>query len=683
MVGAGTLTAMPLLRRPAAAWWVVVVAPAVLVAGAVLRSLNGSAVQEAVAGVALGLPFLGFAVVGALVLSARPGHFMGRLLCGIGLGVLVVELVTGYANLALAPEPPDLPGGLAAAWLDVVAGNSVFAALFMFLPLLFPDGRPPSDRWRPVAWAAVGAVAAQTVVAALGSTIERDGQPPLANPLGWPAAAGVIDVVDAVSGISFLPLVVVAHASLFVRLRRGDPVQRQQVKWYLYAASVLAGLLVVTEALGLSATGWVGDVVFGVFASAIPIAIGIAILRHGLFDIDVVINRTVLFLALTTSVVGLYIGTVTLLGSVVRPEGVVPGLVATGLVAVVFSPLRERLQRVVDRLVYGHRREPYAVISQLAQRLGSTVAPAEVLPSVVETVAGAMRLPFVAIELRDGASTELAAASGRRRDEVVRLPLSYQGEELGALVVGASEPLSSDDRKLLENLATQAGIAAHAVRLSAEVQRSRQRLVAGREEERRRLRRDLHDGLGPVLAGVAMKVEVAKRLIPRDPEATTSLLSDIQPEVQSAIADIRTLVYDLRPPALDDLGLVGAIRERATHLGGNVAGNGLAITVEAPESLPELPAAVEVAAYRITTEAMTNALRHAAGAASCRVRLSLNGDLEIQVVDDGSGMPQTFRPGVGVTSMRERAEELGGTLAIACIAPRGTRVWARLPLDER
>jgi signal transduction histidine kinase len=271
---------------------------------------------------------------------------------------------------------------------------------------------------------------------------------------------------------------------------------------------------------------------------------------------------------------------------------------------------------------------------------------------------------------------------------VLRLPLAHHGEPLGQLVLGLrapGEPLGAADRRLLDDLAIQAGAAAHSarltadlVRMAADLQISRERLVTAREEERRRLRRDLHDGVGPTLASLAQRIDTARRMIPRDPDAAMESLAELRGQVKTTIADIRRLVYALRPPVLDELGLLSAIREYAAQH--NQAG-GAHITVEAPADMPPLPAAVEVAAYRIALEAITNMARHAS-ARSCTVRLTIEerGALCLEVADDGTGLPADTRAGVGITAMRERAAELGGEFRIEAPAAGGTRVWARLPL---
>jgi two-component system NarL family sensor kinase len=287
----------------------------------------------------------------------------------------------------------------------------------------------------------------------------------------------------------------------------------------------------------------------------------------------------------------------------------------------------------------------------------------------------------VAVELRRDGRFELASSYGRPVEDSVEVPLIYQGETVGRLVVGKRGPgehFSAADIRLLEDLARQAGVATHAVRLTTDLQRSRERLVMAREEERRRLRRDLHDDLGPTLAAVALQVETVRSLLRDDPGAADALLAKLKDETQSAIAGIRRIVYDLRPPALDELGLVGALREEGSRFAAN--GGPLMVSVEGDEVLPPLPAAVEVAAYRIALEAITNAARHS-GASTCVVRIASNGGLDVEVRDDGRGLPADFRAGVGLTSMRERVAELGGTFTVEPAVPAGTRIHAHLPVE--
>jgi signal transduction histidine kinase len=309
-----------------------------------------------------------------------------------------------------------------------------------------------------------------------------------------------------------------------------------------------------------------------------------------------------------------------------------------------------------------------------------------VLPTLVETIAQALKLPYAAILLKEGEGFRTTAAYGSPRGEPEALPLVYQREEIGRLVIAPRAPgeaFSDADRNLLEDLARQAEVAVHAVRLTSDLQHSRERLVATREEERRRLRRDLHDGLGAQLAGLNVQAGALLRLIPRDTDAAEEVVVELREELRSAITDIRRLAYNLRPPALDDLGLLEALRRLAERYGSE--DEQLSVSVQAPRELPDLPAAVEVAVYRITQEALTNVARHAQ-AHSCVVRLALkeevNEEVGLEIVDNGVGIPAERSAGVGLSSMRERASELGGSCVVEAAPEGGTRVLVHLPLPK-
>jgi signal transduction histidine kinase len=481
--------------------------------------------------------------------------------------------------------------------------------------------------------------------------------------------------------------------------------ERQQTKWVVFGfvASIL--LFISTRLIpfllppDLRNTQAVGGLLGGirVYLSfmLIPIFIGIAILRAQLFDIDLIIKRTLVYGLLTAFVIGVYVLVVGYLGAVFHTGGsLVISLVATGLVAVLFQPLRAFLQRGINRLLYGLRDEPYVVLARLGQRLKTTLDPDAVLSTIVATVREALKLSYAAIEVQERTALALAASSGTPpAQETLRLPLAYQNETVGTLIIaprGRDDTLTPADLRLLDDLTQQIGNAVHTVRLTSDLQaltrdlqRSREHLVTAREEERRRLRRDLHDGLGPMLSAIMLKVGLVRTLHRRDPETTDALLDQLEAEIESVIGDIRRVVYNLRPPALDELGLVAAIREYVARLGTEAQAHHvvLTVTVEAPEHLPALPAAVEVAAYRIVQEALTNVLRHA-HAHSCRVRFLVEDTLQIEVSDDGTGFEEAHQAGVGLTSMRERAEELGGTFTIRQTAPCGTQITACLPLSH-
>ena len=480
--------------------------------------------------------------------------------------------------------------------------------------------------------------------------------------------------------------------------------ERLQTRWVVFAFSLAIVGLVLLIIIGnflispLALKSWVLNVlveqtVSQILLLLIPISIAISILRYHLWDIDILINRTLVYGTLTASIVGIYVLVVGYLGALFRTSNnLLISLVATGLVAVLFQPLRELLQRSVNRLLYGQRDEPYTVITGLSRRLETTLAPDAVLPTIVETVAQTLKLPYAAILLNQDGELSTAVSYGDSRGEPLAFSLIYQRETIGKLLLApraVGEDFTPTDLRLLNDLTRQVSLAAHAVRLTHDLQRSnehlqaaRVHLVATREEERRRLRRDLHDGLGPTLAALTLKIGAARKLLSRDPATVETLLLELNSDIEGTVGDIRRLVYDLRPPTLDELGLVGAIRECAAQytLSKEVDQlNTLQIAVEVPEHLPPLPAAVEVAAYRIIQEALTNVVRHA-HAYHCGIRLLLNEMLTVEICDDGVGINADKRTGIGIRSMHERASELGGTCTIEPRASGGTRVLARLPL---
>ncbi|MGD8848627.1 MAG: GAF domain-containing sensor histidine kinase [Anaerolineales bacterium] len=467
--------------------------------------------------------------------------------------------------------------------------------------------------------------------------------------------------------------------------------QRQQTKWavlgfglwilymaissvpYLYLTSLEPGQRVPWWT-GLSELGW------WLSLSIIPIALTIATTRYHLWNIDQVINRTLVYTALTGTVIiiyGLLVGGLSLFFRTTNRTWM--PIVATGLAAVLFQPLRNHMQGVVNRLMYGERDDPTLVLAKLGRQLEQTGTPESTIDAIVQTIAQTLKLPYVAIKWGDKGET--ITSYGVPRDRLEKFPLNYQGESIGWLSVAArapGEPLSSKDQQLLENIARQASAVVHNARLTSDLQRAREHLVASREEERRRIRRDLHDGLGPELASLTLKLDAARNLLASDTSATERLLDELRLQSQNAIAEIRGLVYNLRPPALDELGLIPAVKAHAASIPG---GQTPEIHIQGPESLPNLPAAVEVAAYRIALEAINNAQRHS-GADNCWVAFTVEDDLTLEITDDGSGFSEKDTAGVGLSSMRERTAELGASLKISSNADTGTRITAAFPLQR-
>jgi signal transduction histidine kinase len=508
------------------------------------------------------------------------------------------------------------------------------------------------------------------------------------NTFGIPAAVPFLDVIANVGfvllGIGFIGSIL----AFLVRFRRSRSTEREQMKWLVYALGFLVFVFLIILLVGLIFPGsaWFGDLsitLTNLTILGIAIAAAIAILRYRLYDIDLIINRTLVYGALTAGVIVIYVLVIGAVGLIFQQtSNLFISLLATSLAALLIQPLRERVQRGVNRLMYGERDDPYAVLSGLDRRLEESLSPETTLPIVVETVAQALKLPYVAVELADQDGFRPAASYGlspTRKDQHIALPLIYQNERIGRMVLSprsAGESFNPAEKELLADIARHVGVAANTVQLTENLQRSRERIVTAREEERRRLSRDLHDGLGPQLVSLGFKVEAAQNLLGSDQEAVGTLLQQLKAQTKSALGDVRRIAYDLRPPALDQLGLVPAIQEHLTSL--ELPG-GLEIKLSTPDEMPALPAAIEVAAYRIVLEAVTNVIHHS-GANRCTVNLQANGWFEIEVRDNGNGIPEHFIPGVGVRSMRDRSAELGGNLSIKNTPEGGTQVTAKLPL---
>jgi two-component system, NarL family, sensor kinase len=648
----------------------------------------------------------GLTFLGTLVITRAPNR-IGWLFCLLGCSMALEMFVAPYSIYALVLEPKLLPGGYAAGWLQSWLWIVTSALLILYLPLLFPNGRYLSARWRRFGWlialVVLGLIVDMGLMPrSLGNTFEGL-SPAIPNPLGLSAAAFLevepgFWLLDYLF-VLFLIFIPVALGSLVLRLLRAKEEERQQVKWVAYFGALMALLFLaqgfIRHLLDSSSVGFEYLLLFSSTAAmlGLPLSLAIAIFKHQLWDVDIIIQRTLVYGVLTASLILLYMLTVSLFGAIFQIQtNLLISLPAMGLVAVLFQPLRIRLQRAIVRLLYGEWDEPYQVIARLGERLEAAFEPSAILPAIVQTVRESLNLSYVAIELAHDETCTLAAATGDATQLPLRLPITYQGATAGYLLIAPRRGetiLSPTERQLLNVLAQQAGAAVHGVSLMADLQRlttdlqhSRERLILAREEERRRLRRDLHDDLAPTLAGLSLTANTIGALIPVDPSRALALTDDLQLSIRGSVQNIRRLVYDLRPPALDEFGLIAAIRERAAQYN-DLAGtpSDLQVLVEAPDQLPLLPAAVEVAAYRIVQEALMNVVRHAQ-ARTCQIHISFYDALTIEITDDGAGLAGTYTPGVGLRSMRERATELGGLCEITRQDASGTRVFVSLPVPK-
>lgn len=497
-----------------------------------------------------------------------------------------------------------------------------------------------------------------------------------------------------------LAFILLSMAAITSRYRRqATAVQRQQIKWVTFGILIIALNLLLDFAVfnvypaltgsypltnGRQAVLWeLGqDTLSHLSQFVMAICFSLAIFRHRLWDIDPIVNRTLVYGSLTALIIVLYIAIVGTLGALFQTQAnTLTGLVATAAIAILFQPLRDRLQQGVNRLLYGERDDPAAVLTQLAQHLETADTPTAILPNLAQTIAHTLKIPHVAIWLPTAEKRfEPVAVWGAAPDHVEILPLTYQNETIGHLAIaprGPHESFNRHEKQLLQTIAALTANTVRAVQLSDELRQSRQRIVSAREDERRRLRRDLHDGLGPQLASQTLGLEAVAQLMSANPEKATQLLASLKTQAQEAITDIRRLIYELRPPTLDDLGLVGALQQSAARYDNEK----LQFTFEIPEPLPELPAAVETAVYRITQEAMTNIVHHAQ-ASQAVIHLTCAGNhLVVAICDNGKGLSAAYQAGVGLQSMRERAAELNGRCVIESLPAGGTKVEARLPLE--
>jgi signal transduction histidine kinase len=595
-------------------------------------------------------------IVGALVVRAQPRNPVGWLM-------LVPALLGPYQLLSLYAAWTDgagLLGGFA-AWISIWG----FVPYFFTLPVLphvFPDGRPLSPRWRGVVVAAL-AVATVTTVARMFCPVESDIAPHVLNPLGIAGAAWLryVTLVGAVS--LFVVGIPLAFLSLALRVRRARDVERTQLQWlFLGTLVLLLGSLLplggIAETWGM-AIGLVG----------LPLGIGVGMLRHGLFDVELTLNRTLVFGLLTGAVVAVYAAVV--YGAQAVAPGSTWGVLLVAGAALLAAAARDRVQAVVDRLLFGHRHNAYAVVAHVGRDVAAASQPVDALQRLVDGLRSALRLPYVAFTGQDLQVISGAPVHGSRVVTVRAL-----GESVGELHVGlrsAGERWTADQEAAVDEVAARAGTLAYAAGLVADIARSRGRIVAAREEERRRLRADLHDGVAPSLAGSALQLESLSRRLEHEPELAQRAL-ELRDGLRNTVTELRALVHGLRPPVLDQLGLEGALRQL-------VAGHEAPLCTAVVESLGGPRAAVEVAAYAIAKEAFANALRHSAASRITVTGRRHDGLIEVAVVDNGIGMPAKPRAGVGMVSMRERAAEVGGTVEVTATPGGGTTVRAALPLD--
>jgi two-component system, NarL family, sensor kinase len=611
---------------------------------------------------------LAFLVSGAPV-AWLTRNVVGPLLIAAGLCHLISAATTMMAVFGLDADWPTFVIR-ALSTLSNGPWQLGIGLLFPLALLLFPDGHLPSRRWVLVAWLIVlsGAFQAVTGVLSGGSSFSDSPEATSILSIGLELSESVVLIAGIASDAAYFLVI----GALVWRFIRGDERTRRQMMWLILA-------LLIT--LALNAERFVtgdGPILLLLSVVLIPIALAIAIVRYQLFDIRVVLSRTLLYGLTIALVIGIYIGVVAGLTLLVPSNAQRSVSVAAAIVvAFLFAPLRSLVHRMINRAFYGTRSDP----ARTASRIGEGLRQDDDLPGVLEQTGSALRLPWISLRGEPGGN-DIATAGTPEESPTAELPLTYRGEQVGTLIIGlrrGERGLHDADRRTLELIATPLAVALHATALSEQVQQARTATVEAAAAERMRLQRELHDGVGPILTSAAFQADAASNLIHTDQAGAERLLDEIRSELRSAIDDVRRVVYGLRPIELDNAGLVGAIRQRLAGLPAAEPGQ-INVEMNLPDHLPALSPAVELAAYRIASEAINNALTHSAGR-RCLITITANGTLAVTVRDDGKP-PTSWTPGVGLRSILERAEELGGTAAAGPSATGdGWEVRARLPLD--
>lgn len=611
-------------------------------------------------GLGAGVAAVAWTLTGAALLVLRPRTPLGWLLTFVGTCQALQQGMAAYGGYALATGA-DWPAARWVAWVSVPLWLPGLLPLATVLVALYPDGRL---RGRLAIGSAAAATAGIAAIS-LGFLLAPDAWDDIGtgpSPLAAPRVATVALVAGAVL---LLPATAAIWVAAVVRLFRAGYPQRQQLAWLL--------LFVVPFFVGAFAAS--PPPLFVLWTLLLPVAVAVGVLRYGLLGIEVILRRGLVYGTLTAAVVGAYL-LVTALAGTRLDRGPLPGVVTAALVAVGLTPLRDRLQAGVDRLVYGDRRDPLRAMARLGDRVAAT-GEADLLPAALAAVAEALRAPGVTASGPDGAV--LATAGSMPAGDPEEIALHVGGRHVGTLRVGRrtpGEPFSAADRRLLSALAPQVAAVMRALDLAATLEAERDRVVAATRAERDRLRRDLHDGLGPSLSGVGLGLQALDDAHGRGDAATAAELTGrLRTEVAASVVEVRRILDDLRPAALEASPLPEALRRHADAV---AAGSGLAVAVRTGD-LPALPGEVEAAAFRIAGEALTNVVRHAG---ATRAELSLTSDrdgLRLRVADDGTGFGPGAAAGVGLSSMRERAAALGGTVDVSSGAD-GTTVLATIPV---
>jgi signal transduction histidine kinase len=637
-----------------------------------------------------------FATTGVIVGSRRPENPIGWILLGAAIGSALQGFWSEYASYALV-EQPGAPGGVWSAWFlewTWIPLTGAFAVLFQ----LFPSGHPVSARWRWVLAASIAIIAVASVVNALVPQLTSFVGVP--NPI-WQGPPALLEIAGATLAL-FLLAQAAGAVSLVVRFRRSSGEERLQLKWFALAAGMLSLSLavfgIVTAVGGIeeasTSADWLENLVV-LSVLSVPVIIGIAMLKYRLYDVDLVINKAVVYGALAVFITLVYVAVVVGIGAAIGARSnTALSAAAAAVIALAFHPVRRRAQHLANRLVYGKRATPYEVLSELSGRFAGTYSLEDALPRLAHVTAEAVGTDRTTVWLR--ADDELVpvatwpsseAAHARVRlggeelpafgDAGTGFPVRHQGELLGAISVAmpANEPLSPAQAKLLADVSAHAGLVLRNVALVADLRASRQRIVTAQDERARKLERDLHDGAQQQLVSLSVKLRLAEQVTEADPERARTMLAELRGEATEALETLRDLARGIYPPLLADEGLAVALESQARK-------SAVPTSVES-DGVGRYPQEIEAAVYFCVLEALQNAAKYAR-ANRVLVRLAeANGDLSFAVEDDGAGFDPGSARGSGLTNMRDRLEALGGTLVVRSVPGGGTTVTGRVPSPDR
>jgi signal transduction histidine kinase len=676
---------------------------ALLAATLVLTVRNGS-LSEDVPFVPIAIVMLtGYVTVGAVIASRFPRNPVGWLFMLAGMAFLLNGFASEYVTYTFQTSPGSLPFGRAAT---LVSDTSIFFAVvpIPLLFLLFPTGTLPSPRWRPVAWAVFGFFGLALVTDGVRTRMLDAGSASIPNPLAIESLQRFLDPVLTVASFGAIGATLASAAALFVRFRRAHGEERQQIRLVAYAPAIALFFFIATfvtgVGLGPNETSAPNEISFLLLyltvGIGIPLAAAVAMFRYRLYDLDIVIKKTVVAGVLAAFIALVYLGVVIAVPLVIRGTAGTTAdlfsLAAALIVALAFNPVRRAARRLADRLVYGERASPYEVLSEFSERVAETYSTDDVLPRMAQIVAAGTGATEAAIWLRVGSELRPAASwpdGGRARNalrmqgeelpdlppQTAAFPVRHQRELLGAVSVTmpANDPMNPSKEALVRDLASQAGLVLRNVRLIEELRASRQRIVAAQDDERRRIERDIHDGAQQQLVALAVKLRLADAMVDKDTAKAHDLLTQIQQEANRALQDLRDLARGIYPPLLADKGLAAAVEAQARK-------SPVPIAVEA-DGIGRYSQEIEAAVYFCVLEGLQNALKHAVSTRTTVRLAASDGQLTFQIADDGQGFDTAARAyGTGLQGMADRLDAIGGTLEVASTPGQGTTVTGRLPV---